>query len=525
MAEFRTFGPPGTGKTTWISRQVNRALNKYDPDDICCCSFTRAAASEIAGRDTGLPKSNVGTIHSLCYHALDCPPLMEVEPGLTDEWNEHHPNWQVEDSRGMGDQAAALSLLQAYNRRRAEGRTDPDDLERVTLRHKLSELQPFIDAWETFKSDHGAYDFTDLLLDAPPSIGAKVLFVDEAQDLTPLQWKIVRQWGAQASTFVVAGDDDQCLYSFLSASPESFLTELPEENKRFLSQSYRLPRAVYEYAEAWIEKLGDRRQPKDYQPRDVEGAVEKRSMKLGTPARLVSELQDRADEGQTCMILASCSYMLQSLISRLRAEGLPYHNPYRRKRGDWNPLKTTGERLLAFLRCGEAAREDRIPPAVDWWQWIEMLRAKKTLQYGAKSEIEARARENERITWDELEEWVTADLIDALLDDDLSWVAENTTSRFGNAITYPLKIYKNCGERGLRQTPRIILGTVHSVKGGEADVVYLAPDLSYQAYEQVSRRGREAKDALVRMAYVGMTRAKLELHLLKPTGKYFLKWE
>jgi len=49
--EFRIFGPPGTGKTTYIAKQVGVALRKYHPDQIVCASFTRAAALELGGRE------------------------------------------------------------------------------------------------------------------------------------------------------------------------------------------------------------------------------------------------------------------------------------------------------------------------------------------------------------------------------------------------------------------------------------------------------------------------------------------
>jgi len=510
--EFRAFGPPGSGKTWWIARQVEHALEKYQPEEIFCVSFTRAAAVELAGRNTGLPRSNVGTIHSICYHALGCPPLAEVEKALLDEWNRSYPQWKLGgdgdlDERPSG-KAGALLL---YNRIRA------------SLQQPL-EGDPFVDAWEKFKSDHGAYDFTDLLLDAPASIDAKVLFVDEAQDLTPLQWRVVREWGSQAETFVVAGDDDQLLYDFLGASPEAFLTPLPDDRKRILSRSYRLPRRIYACAEDWIAKLTGRRQEKHYEPRDTEGLVERRELKLENPQALVSEIEGKVSDGQTVMALASCSYMLRDLIDELRSRGVPFHNPYRRKRGDWNPLKTIGNRLLAFLRCARAAQQDRLQPVGEWWAWMEMLSSERALQRGAKAEVRRIAQEAANLTWEDMERWATVPLLDALLNDNVDWLAENLTQRFARAIQYPLAVLNARGEESLMQVPRLILGTIHSVKGGEADVVYVFPDISFEAYREATVGSQRAKDALTRMAYVAMTRAREELHLCSPSGKYRIKW-
>ena len=50
--EFRVFGPPGTGKTTWLVKQVRRAAEKYGGEKVLCCSFTKTAATEMVNRIT-----------------------------------------------------------------------------------------------------------------------------------------------------------------------------------------------------------------------------------------------------------------------------------------------------------------------------------------------------------------------------------------------------------------------------------------------------------------------------------------
>ncbi|HUX78338.1 MAG TPA: ATP-binding domain-containing protein, partial [Alphaproteobacteria bacterium] len=68
--------------------------------------------------------------------------------------------------------------------------------------------------------------------------------------------------------------------------------------------------------------------------------------------------------------------------------------------------------------------------------------------------------------------------------------------------------------------PPITIGTIHSVKGGEADVVYLYPDISVAAAtERMIGAGQESEDSLLRLFYVGMTRAYEELVLMSPVLK------
>lgn len=61
-----------------------------------------------------------------------------------------------------------------------------------------------------------------------------------------------------------------------------------------------------------------------------------------------------------------------------------------------------------------------------------------------------------------------------------------------------------------KEAPRLWVGTIHSVKGAEADVVYLWPDISYAAT-------RDDPDAVRRVFYVGMTRAREKVVLCAPS--------
>ena len=58
--EFRIFGPPGTGKTTNVTRQVRRAVERYGPGGVLVTSFSRAAAAELAGRDLPIAGDRIG---------------------------------------------------------------------------------------------------------------------------------------------------------------------------------------------------------------------------------------------------------------------------------------------------------------------------------------------------------------------------------------------------------------------------------------------------------------------------------
>src|SRR5882672_3939132 len=86
--EYRVFGVPGAGKTTWTAEQIERAIDKHGRERVLVSSFTRAAATEIASRGIDVKHGMVGTLHSICWHALGQPPIAETEVGA---FNQEHP--------------------------------------------------------------------------------------------------------------------------------------------------------------------------------------------------------------------------------------------------------------------------------------------------------------------------------------------------------------------------------------------------------------------------------------------------
>jgi superfamily I DNA/RNA helicase len=76
-----------------------------------------------------------------------------------------------------------------------------------------------------------------------------------------------------------------------------------------------------------------------------------------------------------------------------------------------------------------------------------------------------------------------------------------------------------CLRRGekLTKEPRILISTIHGVKGSERDNVALFTDLSPRTWKSA----QENMDDELRVYYVGVTRAKENLTIMSPTGKYW----
>jgi superfamily I DNA/RNA helicase len=97
----------------------------------------------------------------------------------------------------------------------------------------------------------------------------------------------------------------------------------------------------------------------------------------------------------------------------------------------------------------------------------------------------------------------------------LDWWRRRVSADVQKRIQYPVEIASARGPRALLETPKAIVGTIHSVKGGEADVVFLFPDLSDSGMTAYRRHG-PPRDAVTRTFYVGITRARETLYICGP---------
>lgn len=560
---FLVFGPPGTGKTTYLAGkksnnvhdrvvgQVEKAVDAYGAASVLVCSFTKAAAVEIGSRVGNMPKRNIGTLHSICYHALECPELTE---GHEEEFNKLHCNgydWalSVHKKRGRGENAAEHSPLdETFDEHESHGgdrRREQIDLLRMR-KVKFSEwpdnIKPFHEAWTKWKTDAGLVDFTDLLekcladFDTAPGNPAAI-FYDEAQDASQIQADLLAQWGKNTRRLVLAGDDDQAIFFWAGADAKSFLDfPCPKENRRYLRQSYRVPKSVHEVSLSWVKQI-KHREEKEYLPREEEGFVDHSPAQWKRPEDAIDLAEQYADSGKTVMLIVSCSYMLEPIKAVLRKRGLPFHNPWRRKRGDWNPLLSGGaektmpvDRMRSFLRPHHEAWEEF---SSGMWQWRDVsawaspMESKRSLIRGAKEQLKEWKNDSNQIDPPALalilQDKLLSEWYDLRFDtkehaiDSLNWWIDNLPEKEGDKLEYPRRVFERGGGSALREQPKIIIGTGHSLKGAEADVCFVFPDLSRAGWDSWTCGSVEEYQGIIRLFYVMLTRAKQGVVLCSPT--------
>jgi UvrD-like helicase family protein len=216
--------------------------------------------------------------------------------------------------------------------------------------------------------------------------------------------------------------------------------------------------------------------------------------------------------------------MLRPLIRVLRKNAIPFHNPYRKVNGFWNPLRigsslSAANRILSFLighpDCGEGRSSWTHRDLALWMDW---LNENGTLRNGWESLLNSLASEKP-ITIEELGQILKPGAFHTLQiayasghRAMLEWWRSRVAVDVHSRIQFPADVVAKHGAHALIDVPRVIVGTIHSVKGGEADVVYLFPDMSRAGDAQYQRSG-PSRDSMIRVFYVGATRARETLYI------------
>lgn len=487
-------GPPGCGKTTRSLDIVERELAAgVAPNRIAYISFTKKAIEEAIGRamtrfnykKEDLPYFR--TLHSLCYLRLGLrrtdvmarANLVELGEILGYKFSARNitPEDSFPSDAGIGDR---LLFIDGLARNRC-----------VTLEEQwhaindsgldLFAIKRVHDSLRAYKTTHGLYDYTDMLervVDEKVAVSIDVVVIDEAQDLSRLQWEACRILFSSAQRVYIAGDDDQAIYRWAGADVRQFLAL--EGQREVLGQSYRLPRSVHALACGVIASVS-KRFDKQWAARDEDGSVE----------RLPHIDVAKFDNNGTTMILARNGYLLNDAEAMLRKSGRVYATRY-------GESSVVTDHYIA-IRAWERMRKGGTAGGHEVSLIYSCLRVGTGIARGRKSAEQLDASSQYSI--DELRKTHGLLAQDTIWHDALDGIALNTRE-------YYLTILRGGGK--LNETPCIRISTIHGAKGGEADNVVLLTSMAQRTYRQY----QEEPDDEQRVFYVGMTRAKQRLILV-----------
>jgi len=455
------------------------------------------------------------TLHSAAFRLLELRRTQILANERWAEFSKRHGYRLTDVASHVDDAPSELpwrtpddAVRSAYSWGRSRRLDVKQTLARCSVARRLSAsaLRLFWQRLDAFKAEHELFDFPDLLdavLDRGLRPNIDVLFVDEAQDLSPQQIAVVESWFPACSRVYVAGDEDQAVYGFQGADP-SWLLRLAQRGRlEVLRQSYRVPVAVHALAIRIISQ-NKARVVKEYAPRSAIGRVRF----LDEHAALTAVDGERAT-----FVLARNRIYLARWARELRARALPF---IVEGRGGVSPLSNERQRkaVEVALRL-ERGLDDRARLTA---ASVEALLAhvpsgSGLVPRGAKTRAREARRAGHTFTGTELRaDLGLAGLLAALRRGGglalLTGLSEQDRSYFEAIVA----------RYGGLPEPRVMLTTMHGAKGREADVVVVLPDMTRLTADELcgSGSGREAEN---RVFYVAVTRAREELIIVRPRGR------
>ena len=471
---YKYYGPPGTGKTYRLISRAKAYVRKYKIplNRIGYFAFTKKAADEAKTRMPFEDKklTYFRTLHSLAFECLEMDKEDIMQPYHYEELGKSlnlqvkfYDRYNKDESFYLGFENPYFQIIQrAFNKcidLKKEFNLeehDPKHINWTTLNHINKNLINYKDKKEKFEFN----DMIHMLINKPEKIPEfDVIFIDEAQDLSPLQWKLFDILKTKTKDMYLAGDDDQTIFAWAGADVSRFIKEPAKE--KVLIYSKRISRTVQEQSMIAIGNISGVKKNKKYYPRDYEGLCEE-----------IYNLDEIDLTKGKWLILARTVSKLLKIEDSLREKGL-YFESNRGKSITVSLYKAV--KNYERWRKGEELTEEQIKDI-------------KTYTGNVK--------------WNKNQNWFNAFV---LVDKDEQEQKE-----------YLVRLFEN--KEDLDKEARIWTSTIHAIKGGEQDNVILCTDLGNKIIKAMNQSSDKA-DEEHRVWYVAYTRAKNNLYVFKLKNK------
>ena len=463
----KIYGPPGTGKTHRLISRARAYVRVGTPlHKIGYFAFTRKAAKEAKERMPIDDKKleHFQTLHSFAYNTLgleeenimqpfhyeDLGKELGIRVKYSDKYNEEETHYLTCNNPYFQLIGRAINRDVGIREEFDRNEHDRKEIRWTTLKH-------IHDNFIKYKENYKLQDFNDIInnvLNKVPNFD--VVFIDEAQDLSPLQWKLYDKLKEKSKDVYLAGDDDQAIFAWAGADVKRFINEPAKE--RVLNKSKRISIEVQVQSGVVVDRILEIRKEKEYLPRPYEGEC-KHISNLG---------QVDLSKGKW-LILTRTKNQLLDLMKQVRKKNLYYQS---------NKGKSYKVRLYKAAKL-----------YTDWTKGkiLDEKEEKECKDFMGNEHF------NRKLNW--------YDVFVAASEKDIRYI----------------RLMLENGE-DLDQDARIFMSTIHAIKGGEQDNVILSLHQG-STIQKAIKRSVEKRDEEHRVWYVGITRARNNLYKLKSKNK------
>ena len=249
---------PGSGKTTVLTERLVYLLkNGAEAKSCLLLSFTRASSKEMALRfaKRGIAGNSphFSTIHALCLSLLREVRGIERE-GLVNLYEKMDWLSAYFLEKGIAREEVEELLLNYGNQISYFKSITEEERMHFLREEKNEDFLPLFQYYEKMRKLRGKLDFEDLLIEVLLELQKNTriadswksrfsyILVDEFQDLSLIQYAILKALSEKGASLFVVGDEDQSIYGFRGASPDilfRFAGDFPDCERIFLADNFR----------------------------------------------------------------------------------------------------------------------------------------------------------------------------------------------------------------------------------------------------------------------------------------------
>ncbi|KJS54164.1 ATP-dependent helicase [Streptomyces rubellomurinus] len=522
----------GTGKTRAITHRIAYGVRSgvYQPAQVLAVTFTARAAGEMRGR---LRQLGADGVQARTFHAAALRQLQYFWPravgGPTPQLLERKVQLVAEAAGrcGLRVQRTELRDLTAEIEWAKVTQTGPDDYPAAVAKsgrdapRDPAETAQVYRVYEETKSRRGNIDFEDVLLltaailEDRPDIADQVraqyrhFTVDEYQDVSPLQQRLLDQWtgpGGGASLCVV-GDASQTIYSFTGATPDyllNFRSRHPEATVVKLVRDYRsTPQVVHlangllaqargEAARHRLELVSQR----ETGPEPVYTEYDDEPTEAETTARRIKDLLATGVRASEIAVLFRTNGQSEVYEQALADLGVPYQLKGAERFFERPEVRDAGVLLRGAARAADDPLTAGAPDLAGQVRAVLATRGFTPEPPAGSGAVRDR--------WESL-----AALVRLAEEFERTCTAEG---RRADLAAYVTELDARAAAQHAPAVEGVTLASLHAAKGLEWDAVYLV-GLTEGTLPIIYAKTDEQIEEERRLLYVGVTRARKHLSL------------